>query len=230
MSAERRAARFAALGDPHRLAIVDALAVGDLTVQEAAAVASAPTNLVAHHLRVLESAGLVERRVSEGDHRRRYLVLRRDTLAELVPVVTAVPPTNAVVFVCTHNSARSQFAEGLWRLRTGAVTSSAGSRPSRRVHPQAVRAARRRGLDLSAAVPRGYDAVEFEPSLVVSVCDRAHEGAIPFDAPLLHWSVPDPVEAGTPAAFGRAYAEIDDRIEWLAATSAALATGERTER
>jgi ArsR family transcriptional regulator, arsenate/arsenite/antimonite-responsive transcriptional repressor / arsenate reductase (thioredoxin) len=217
VSVEERAARFAALGDPHRLAIVDALVPGDLTVQEAAAVAAAPMNLVSHHLAVLEVAGLIERRVSEGDRRRRYLVLQRDAMAGLLPVAGAAPPTGAVVFVCTHNSARSQFAEGLWRLRTGGAATSAGSRPSRRVHPQAVRAALRRGVDLSSAVPRGYAAVALEPSLVVSVCDRAREGAIPFDAPQVHWSVPDPVEAGSAAAFSRAFDEISERVEWLAA-------------
>ena len=84
------------------------------------------------------------------------------------------------------------------------------------MHPQAVRAARRRGVDLGGAVPRGYDDVPAAPALVVSVCDRAREAGVPFDAPLLHWSVPDPVEAGTAAAFSAAFGEIADRIDWLA--------------
>ena len=217
MDLARRAQGFAALADPRRLAIVDALAAGDLTAREAAAAAGVASNLASHHLGVLESAGIIERRASEGDHRRRYVVLRRDVLATLLPAETASPSRGVVLFVCTHNSARSQFAEGLWRLRAGGVASSAGSEPSRRVHPEAVRVAADHGLDLAGAVPRGYDAVDVVPSLVVSVCDRAHEAGVPFAAPQLHWSVPDPVERGTRAAFADAFAEIADRVDRLAA-------------
>ena len=149
-------------------------------------------NLASHHLGALEAAGVVERRVSEGDRRRRYIVLCHEVLAGLVPVTTPTAPGAPVLFVCTHNSARSQFAAGLWRLRTGRSASSAGSQPSPRVHPQAVRAAARRGVDLGGAVPRGYDEVTARPALVVSVCDRAREAGVPFDAPLVHWSVPTP--------------------------------------
>jgi protein-tyrosine-phosphatase len=147
------------------------------------------------------------------------VVLRRDVLATLLPVGAAPPPGGAVLFVCTHNSARSQFAEGLWRLRTGGAASSAGSEPSRRVHPHAVRVAARHGLQLAGAAPRGYDAVDVTPSLVVSVCDRAREGGVPFDVPQLHWSVPDPVERATPAAFEDAFMEIAGRVEQLAAVA-----------
>ena len=159
---------------------------------------------------------MVERRVSEGDRRHRYVVLRREVLTGLVSVTVPAAPGGPLLFVCTHNSARSQFAAGMWRLRTGRSASSAGSQPSRRVHPQAVRAAERRGVDLGDAVPRGYDDVAAVPALVVSVCDRAREAGVPFDAPLVHWSVPDPVEVGTAAAFSTAFAEIADRIDWLA--------------
>ncbi len=96
-------------------------------------------NLASHHLRALEAVGLVERRVSEGDRRRRYVVLRRDALNGLLLPQAALAPAGLVLFVCTHNSARSQFAAGLWRLRTGNDAASAGSEPSAKVHPQAVR-------------------------------------------------------------------------------------------
>jgi protein-tyrosine-phosphatase len=221
MTLARRAEQFAALGDRHRLAIVDALATGDLTAHEAAAAAGVPMNLAAHHLAVLETAGLVERRVSEGDRRRRYVVLCRDTLATLLPVEPTAAPAGPVLFVCTHNSARSQFAAGLWRQRARGAASSAGSEPARRVHPQAIRAGRRRGVDLDGAVPRGYDDVTEQPTLVVSVCDRARETGVPFDAPMLHWSVPDPVPDGRARAFAAAFDEIADRVERLAAGGAA---------
>ena len=74
-----------------------------------------PTNLVAHHVRVLEDAGLLTRTRSEGDRRRTYLRLRPDALDMLRPPSLAGP--QRVVFVCTHNSARSQLAAALWARR-----------------------------------------------------------------------------------------------------------------
>lgn len=219
MRLDDRARVHAALGDPSRLRLVDALALGDRTFRELAEVAGLPGNLAAHHLDVLEAAGLIARRVSEGDHRRRYVRLRRDQLDALaVTVAPALAPTR-VLFVCTHNSARSQFAAALWQQRTSLPVESAGTEPAAAVHPGAVRAAAELGLDLAGAVPRGYDAVAAPPDLVVSVCDRARETGIPFDAPMLHWSIPDPVRAGTPDAFQVAFADIADRIERLAAAT-----------
>ena len=60
-------------------------------------------NLASHHLRALEAVGLVERRVSEGDRRRRYVVLRRDALNGLLLPQAALAPAGLVLFVCTHN-------------------------------------------------------------------------------------------------------------------------------
>ena len=80
-----RAAVHAALADRHRLAIVDALALGDRTPGELGELIGVPSNLLAHHLRILEAAGVTERRASTGDARRRYVVLRPERLAALVP-------------------------------------------------------------------------------------------------------------------------------------------------
>ena len=214
MNLDERARIHAALGDPHRLRIVDELLLGDRTFLELAAAAALPGNAAAHHLGVLEAAGLVERHGSEGDRRRRYVRLRRDRLEDLVGSPALAP--RRVLFVCTHNSARSQFAAALWRQRTDVPAASAGSEPAARVHPGAVRAAAEFAVDLAEAVPRGYDAVTDEPDLVVSVCDRAREAGVPFHAPVLHWSVPDPVRAGTSVAFHTAFADIADRIDRLA--------------
>jgi protein-tyrosine-phosphatase len=156
--------------------------------------------------------------VSEGDHRRRYITVRPDLLDEALTRGTARP--QVVLFVCTHNSARSQFAAAAWRDRTGLAAESAGTQPAPRVHPKAVIAARELGLDLAAASPRGYDAITAEPDLIVSVCDRAHEAGVPFEAPAVHWSVPDPVLAGTIDAFRAAFADISQRIDRLAAATA----------
>jgi protein-tyrosine-phosphatase len=218
MDLRHRAATHAALGDPARLRMVDALRVGDLTVRELAEIARLRGNAAAHHLDVLERAGVIARRVSEGDRRRRYVTLRADRLAAIG--LPPAAPAGPILFVCTHNSARSQFAAALWHRRTGAEADSAGVDPAARVHPRAVDAAMAFGINLRAARPKGYDGVDIEPALVVAVCDRAHEARPPFDAPRVHWSIPDPVRRGTASAFRSSFAAIADRVERLSPTAA----------
>ena len=86
------------------------------------------------------------------------------------------------------------------------------------MHRGAVAAARRAGLDLSDARPKLLEDVEDRPSLVVTVCDRAHEELDP-DPSWLHWSVPDPVAAPSKEAFDATVAELRDRITHLVAAS-----------
>lgn len=215
MDLESRARVHAALGDPIRLAAVDALLHGDRTPRQLSDLLVVPPNLLSHHLDVLVAAGLLERRVSAGDRRRRYLVLRPEALEHLRP--GRAGEVGRIVFVCTHNSARSQFAAGLWRQRTGSDAESAGSHPAERLHPEAVRVAAARGLDLTGATPRSYAEVATTPDTVVSVCDRAAEGHIPFPGRRIHWSVPDPVGSEVPKAFELAFDEIVRRVESLAA-------------
>lgn len=217
-SRTRRAELHRALGDERRLAIVDALRLSDRTPSELEAVTDLASNLLAFHLRTLEAAGVIERSTSQGDARRRYVRLASEPLDEL----RALPPVRAerVLFVCTGNSARSQLAAALWAVRTGRPTASAGTHPAERVHPHAVATARRHRLEVGDR-PRGYDQVAFTPDLVVSVCDRAREsGTPPFDAPSLHWSVPDPA-GGDRAAFEAVHDKLAVRVEGLAAAAAA---------
>lgn len=212
MSLESRARRHAALGDSRRLLIVDALTFGDLAISELARLTELPGSLLAHHLDLLEEVGLVERRVSEGDRRRRYVTLRWKNLP--LSAGAASVDAGSVAFVCTHNSARSQFAAALWERETGMATTSAGSNPSAAVHPKAVRVASEFGLDLSAATPGGYDRLAAS-DLIVSVCDRAYEGGVPEASCQAHWSVPDPVLTGTIESFRSAFSEITERVEHL---------------
>jgi protein-tyrosine-phosphatase/DNA-binding transcriptional ArsR family regulator len=214
-----RASAHAALGDTRRLAIADNLVLGDRTVAELAALTGMKTNLLAHHLDVLESAHLIERRVSEGDHRRKYITLRWDRLPTGFHAETL--QYGNVLFVCTHNSARSQFAAALWAERTGDNAESAGSHPSPLVHPQAVRVAAEYGIDISGARPSGFEQLVQTPALVVTVCDRAREGGVPTAKHHLHWSVPDPVGSGSLNAFRQAFAEIADRVDHLATQTGA---------
>ena len=217
MNLTDRARLHATLADSHRLRIVDELLLGDRTFQELASLVDLPGNAAAHHLAVLEAAGLIARRQSEGDRRRRYITLKRDRLDGLALPPSVVP--GAILFVCTHNSARSQFAAALWRDRTGQPADSAGADPVPRVHPKAARAATAFGVDIAGEIPKGYDAVAVQPDLVVSVCDRARESWLPFSAPRLHWSIPDPVRLGSQDAFRSAFADIAERVDQLAKAS-----------
>ena len=212
----------AALGDPARLAIVDALTLGDASPGELARELGMPTNLVAHHVNVLRDAGLVVRRRSEGDRRRTYVRLDPAVLASLGP--PPVVGAERVVFVCTHNSARSQLAAALWRERTGRPVASAGTKPAARVHPRAVRVAHRHGLALDPAVTAHVADVVEDGDLVIAVCDTAHEYLTGPIRPRLHWSVPDPVRIGTDAAFEAAYTDLADRIDRVAPV---LTSGDR---
>ena len=218
MNAERtslreRARVHAALGDPARLAIVDALCLGDASPGEIARDLGLATNLVAHHVKVLQDAGLIERTRSEADRRRTYLRLRPAALALLTP--PRLPDTARVVFVCTHNSARSQLAAALWADRTHRPAASAGTHPAARVHPRAVRVAHRHGLRLDPTGTAHVADVVTDDDLVIAVCDSAHED-LAAPRPRLHWSVPDPVRAGTDAAFEAAYTDLAGRIDRLA--------------
>ncbi|GAA0957152.1 arsenate reductase/protein-tyrosine-phosphatase family protein [Virgisporangium aurantiacum] len=200
----------AALGDPVRLAIVDALRNGDASPGELAEYLGIGTNLVAHHVKVLDEAVLVTRTRSEGDRRRTYLRLRPETLAVLAPPDL---PADRVVFVCTHNSARSQLAAALWRERTGRPVASAGTLPAARVHPRAIKIGHRHGLVLDPAATAHVDDVAKPGDLLIAVCDNAYEEDP--DRVQLHWSVPDPVRVDTDAAFEAAYTDLADRIDRL---------------
>jgi protein-tyrosine-phosphatase len=207
----RRARLHAALGEEHRLAIVDELATSDRSFTELGRRLHLPANLLAHHLAVLEDAGLIERFGSAGDRRRRYVRLIREPLSHLA--ITTARPAGALLFVCSHNSARSQLAAALWRHRTGGEASSAGTHPAERVHPGAVAAGARAGLDLSAETPRILRPDETADQ-VVTVCDRAHEELEPA-TDRWHWSIPDPVETGSAAAFDAVIVDLDARIATL---------------
>jgi protein-tyrosine-phosphatase/DNA-binding transcriptional ArsR family regulator len=217
---EIRAARHAALGDPARLAIVDELSVSDRAPVELRRLLDMESNLLAHHLDVLERVGLIERSRSSGDGRRRYVHLLPSALDGLAPG-RHVPPGGAL-FVCSANSARSQLAAALWHQATGAPAASAGTHPAARVHPGAVAAARRAGLDLEGT-PHDLADIATLPPLVITVCDRAHEELDPDDN-WLHWSIPDPVPAGNRAAFDAALVELRERIHAVVAVAEAEAS------
>lgn len=206
-----RAAMHSALAEPARLAIVDDLASSDRSPKELGERLGLPSNLLTHHLDVLEQVGVIVRFSSAGDGRRKYVRLVREPLASLQ--ITGRQPQGDLLFLCSHNSARSQLAAALWTARTGRPASSAGTHPAPRVHRGAIAAARRAGLRLDDATPNLVDTVPVDTQ-VVTVCDRAHEELDP-GPDWWHWSIPDPVEAGTASAFDDVVADLDARIGTL---------------
>lgn len=206
---------FAALGDPNRLALVEELQVQDLSPDALAASLGMPGNLLAHHLKVLEAAGVITRRHSQNDRRRTYVRLVDGALADLPPEPATVSAPR-VVFVCTHNSARSILAEASWRAVSDVPTASAGTHPAERVNPRAAEAARRAGLGVERAAPRSIDDVARPDDLIVSVCDTVNEALRDLPNAHLHWSIPDPARTDTDEAFDVALVDIEGRVGRLA--------------
>ena len=177
-----------------------------------------PSNLLAHHLQVLQQAGIITRRRSEGDRRRTYLQLVPGVLDSLAP--QAARAALRVLFVCTANSARSHLAAALWRQASTVPAVSGGTHPATAIDPGAIAAAQRHRLPLPRLRPRHITDVRQQGDLVITVCDLAHEELAETAA--VHWSVPDPVPAGDPASFDAALAQLADRVGRLAPRLAAV--------
>lgn len=130
-----------------------------------------------------------------------------------------------VLFLCTHNSARSQMAEGLLRSLGGAQfeSFSAGTEATH-VRPLAIKAMAELGVDISRQRSKVLTEYLQQPfDYVVTVCDQANESCpvFPGAAQRLHWSFPDPSRAmGDEAAQLVTYREVRDAIagrlrEWI---------------
>src|SRR5437899_2266962 len=143
-----------------------------------------------------------------------------------------------VLFLCTHNSARSQMAEGLLRSLAGDRfdVASAGTEATR-MHPLAIRAMADVGIDLSRHTSKSVETLLDQPwDHVITVCDSANERCPIFPKPThrLHWSFPDPSQArGTTGdrlnVFRRVRDEIAARLEaWLETMAAATRGGGST--
>ena len=211
----RRARILSALGDPLRLAVVDRLRGQDVSPDALADRLGVPGNLLAHHLKVLAAAGVIVRSHSQNDRRRTYVHLVEASLEGLLhPAATIEAPR--VVFVCTHNSARSVLAEALWRSMSDVPSASAGTHPAARINPRARSAARRAGLSVQTAGPRSIEDVVLPDDVVVSVCDAVNEELGVLPNPRIHWSVPDPSRLDTDEAFAAAVADLGERVSDLA--------------
>jgi len=192
--------------------IIDTLSLGDASPSELQTMLAMPSNLLAHHLKVLEGEGMLVRTRSEADRRRTYLQLVPSALEGIVP--GTVSTASRIVFVCTANSARSQLAAALWRRASDIPVASAGTHPAARIDPGALAVAHRHRLPLRNLRPRPLDVVEGDGDFVVTVCDNAHEELGRDDG--VHWSVPDPVRIGTDAAFDAVFDDLNRRVSDLA--------------
>lgn len=131
----------------------------------------------------------------------------------------------SVLFICTHNSARSQMAEGLLRARHGDryAVFSAGTEKTH-VRPLAIDVMQEVGIDINDHASKTIDTVTDGRTfdVVVTVCDHAREVCpyVPARERNLHHSFDDPsaatgTEAEQRAVFRRVRDEIDD---WMDAT------------
>lgn len=231
---------------PIRWSVLTRLARSDYRVQELVDFIQLPQNLVSYHLRQLRAGKLVTERKSSADERSIYYsldleqfrVLYEEAGSQLHPALidrpaqtvaknrsNRVDPSLRVLFLCTHNSARSQMAEALLQhLSHGKIeASSAGSDPTGQVHPLAVRVMEHLGLDMSQAHPKHFD--EFRGQhfdAIVTVCDRVREvcPAFPEDPERIHWSFPDPAllegsEEARYHAFEQTSLQLATRIRFL---------------
>ena len=107
--------------------------------------------------------------------------------------------TRRVLFLCTHNSARSQMAEGLLRHLAGDrfEVMSAGTEATS-VRSEAIEAMSELGVDISGQESKTLERYLGEPfDYVVTVCDDANEACPVFPGAenRLHWSFQDPSRA-----------------------------------
>ena len=207
-----------ALAHEVRWKILLFLAHSDHTVAEIVRFLGQPQNMVSYHLRKLREQRVVTERRSSADSRDvyysldldRFRLLYQATGAMLHPALRSADlvrerstwqfpdPSLRILFLCTHNSARSQMAEGLVRhVSQQAITvSSAGSHPTT-LHPFAKRVMAALDIDISQQRSKAVEEVEDQAfDYIVTVCDRMREvcPSFPGHPEMIHWSIPDPTE------------------------------------
>lgn len=230
------------LANDLRWGLLKALTISDLQVNELVAQLQQPMNLVSYHLKKMREDALVTMRRSEADGRDVYYSLDLNRLRQMyLEAGTALHPAlgwnlpiketsrlqhQRILFVCTHNSARSQMAEGLLRhLSEGYLdVLSAGSHPTV-VHPDAIRTMADFGIDIRQQQSRPLSNVEGQPfDYVITVCDKAREvcPTFPGSGAAIHWGFPDPVviqdETERRAVFEQTAQQLKSRIEYFLST------------
>jgi ArsR family transcriptional regulator, arsenate/arsenite/antimonite-responsive transcriptional repressor / arsenate reductase (thioredoxin) len=237
---------FRTLADETRFAIIRILALSDRKAGELGSALQLPSNAVSYHLKQLRTLGLLHDHRSSADGRDVYYQLDVGRLAHLfaeagdalhpglgasVPqpaeggetrAATALPQLR-MLFLCTHNSARSQLAEALTRQMGGEYVEvdSAGSMPTE-VHPDTITVLGELGIDPSPLHAKSLDQFVGEPfDYIITVCDRVRDmcPSFPGDPNQAHWSFADPVVIEDPEqrlkAFRQVAAELRTRIGYL---------------
>ncbi len=104
-----------------------------------------------------------------------------------------------VLILCTHNSARSQMAEGWLRhLYPDRYEAHSAGTEATRVRPLAIRAMAEAGVDISGQCSKTLHRYLDQPwDFVITVCDLANDACplFPGGQRRLHWSFPDPSRA-----------------------------------
>ena len=126
-----------------------------------------------------------------------------------------------VIFICTHNSARSQMAEGMVRAWAGETFDvvSAGTEATS-VRPEAIQVMSEIGIDISGQGSKALDQFVGQPfNWVITVCDTARQTCpvFPGAEQAVHWAVDDPADAegsleNRLVAFRRARDDLRNRI------------------
>jgi len=223
---------FKLLAHELRWQIIQGLALSDLRVNELVSMTGEPMNLVSYHLRMLRNAGVVVARRSDADRRDVYYGLDMNSLREMyfeggqaihislgatphpLPVQQA-PPTR-VLFVCTHNSARSQMAEALLRARGGISFEvfSAGNQPSN-IRPEVTPALAPFGVALNGQYSKPLTLFSGQAfDYVITVCDTAREVCPTFEGrnQKLHWGYADPTNIADDAQRQTAFTDIAEQL------------------
>jgi arsenate reductase (thioredoxin) len=122
-----------------------------------------------------------------------------------------------VIFVCTHNSARSQMAEGLLRqMGAGRHEVHSAGTEATSVRPEAVTVMRELGIDIAGHESKTLERyLDQDFDLLVTVCDAARDACptLPGVRRQEHWSIDDPAAAdGDSEARLQAFRDARDRI------------------
>lgn len=134
-----------------------------------------------------------------------------------------------ILYICTHNRCRSVLSEAITRQNAEGTINvmSAGSSPVGQVHPLSIKYLEETGYNTDGLSSKSWnDLGDFEPDVVVTVCDNAAGEACPLwlgNTPKLHWGLTDPsklAEDGqanpqAEAAFKEVIATIEQRVQSL---------------
>ncbi|MEX2261199.1 MAG: arsenate reductase ArsC [Bryobacteraceae bacterium] len=126
--------------------------------------------------------------------------------------------TKRILVLCTGNSARSQMAEGFLRsLDSGLEVHSAGTHPSPRVNPYAIRAMQEVGIDISNGEPKSVERfLDRRFDYVFTVCDDADHNCPHFRGTVgkrVHMGFVDPARAtGSEEEILGAFRRVRDEI------------------